>query len=323
MRHSNICISLTLAFFLQGNAVATESYPDHPITLVVPYSAGGPSDIAARLLAVNLEKKLDTTVIVVNRPGAASAIGNNQVAKSKPDGYTLLFNGTMTVVGLPYLQKNMPYDVEKDLTLVNQFAAAPLAMSVNAALPVHNVKELIQYAKAHPGEMNYGSSGVGMTYHLAAEQLSQAAGITMNHVPYKGAAPTVTDQIGGRIDTAFNTALALVPYASGDRLRVIGVTGDERLPQFPGVSTFEEQGITISVATHWGVFVPSGTPTAIKQLLHDTTAKIAHQPDVVKGLEDLASSPFTCESLDACADLLHSENRIVGDLIEQAGVTPQ
>jgi tripartite-type tricarboxylate transporter receptor subunit TctC len=323
MRHSNICIPFILAFSLQGHAIATESYPNQAITLVVPYSAGGPSDIAARLLAMNLEKELKTNVIVINKPGAASAIGNNQVAKSKPDGYTLLFNGTMTAVGLPYLQKDMPYDIEKDLTLVNQFAAAPLAMSVNAALPIHNVKDLIQYAKERPGQVNYGSSGVGMTYHLAAEQLSKASGISMNHVPYKGAAPTVTDQIGGRIDTAFNTALALVPYAAGDRLRVIGVTGNERLPQFPDVPTFEEQGVTISMATHWGVFVPSGTPTAIKQLLHDTTAKIAHQPDVAKGLNDLASRPFTCQSLEACADLLHSENQTVGELITLTGTTPQ
>ncbi|MCD0502760.1 Bug family tripartite tricarboxylate transporter substrate binding protein [Bordetella petrii] len=323
MRQPSICASVALVFLLQGNAAAAENYPDRPINLVVPYSAGGPSDIAARLFAVNLEKELGTTVIVLNRPGAASAIGNNQVAKSKPDGYTLLFNGTMTAVGLPYLQKDIPYDIEKDLTLVNQFAAAPLAMSVNAALPIHNVKELVEYAKARPGQVNYGSSGVGMTYHLAAEQLSKAVGITMNHVPYKGAAPTVTDQIGGLIETAFNTALALVPYASGDRLRVIGVTGSERLPQFPDVATFEEQGVTINVETHWGVLVPSGTPTAIKQLLHETTARIAYKPDVVKGLQELASRPFTCASLDACADLLHSENRIVGDLIEQTGVAPQ
>lgn len=323
MKYSNLCVSLAFVFLLQGNAAGAEKYPDRPITLVVPYPAGGPTDIAARMYAQNLGKELDTSVIVVNRPGAASAIGNNQVAKSKPDGYTLLFNGTMTAVALPYLQKHMLYDTEKDLTLVNQFARAPLAMSVNAALPIHNVKELIRYAKARPGKVNYGSSGVGMTYHLAAEQLSKEAGITMNHVPYKGAAPTITDQIGGQIETAFNTALALVPYASGDQLRVIGVTGDKRLPQFPGVPTFKEQGIPISVETHWGVLVPSGTPTAIKQLLHDTTAKIAYEPSVVKGLEGLASSPFTCKSLSACADLLQSETRIVGGLIKQIGIAPQ
>jgi len=322
MRFLNIFVLLASAFLLQGNVAAAEEYPDRPITLVVPYPAGGPSDIAGRIYAENLGKELGTNVIVVNRPGAASAIGNNQVAKAKADGYTLLFNGTMTAVALPFLQKDIPY-TEKDLTLVNQFALAPLALSVNAKLPIHNVKELIQYAKERPGKINYGSSGVGMTYHLAAEQLSMEAGIKMNHVPYKGAAPTVTDQIGGVIETAFNSALALVPYASGDRLRVIGVTGNQRLAQFPGVATFEEQGIPINVETHWGVLVPSATPTPIKQLLHDTTAKIAHNPEVVKRLDALASRPFTCPSLDACAELLRSESRIVSDLIKQTGVKPQ
>lgn len=323
MKNWLFTLSIISSVFSYGNALANENYPNQPISLVVPYPAGGPSDIAARIFAEHLGKRLATNVVVINKAGAASAIGNNQVAKAAPNGYTLLFNGTMTAVALPYLQKQMPYDLERDLTLVNMFATAPLAMSVNTSLPIKNVKEFIKYAKDRPGQINYGSSGIGMTYHLAAEQLSKEADITMNHVPYKGAAPTVTDQIGGQIETAFNTALALVPYASNGKLRIIGVTGNKRLPQFPDVATFEEQGITISVETHWGIFVPSGTPASIKQLLHDTTAKIVSDPDVIKRLEDLASRPLICASLDRCQDLLRSEDRLVGQLIKETGVTPQ
>lgn len=319
----NAFIHIAVLFLCALVPVSGSAYPTKPIRVIIPFGPGGPSDFVARTFADRLRVALNSPVLVDSRPGGNTAIGADIAAKAAPDGHTLLVVALMTAVSLPYLQKNLPYTLN-DLMLINRFATTPMVLAVHPSVPATNLKELIAYAKANPGKLNYGSSGVGQSYHLAAELFSMRTGVQMNHIPYKGSAQTFTDLLGGNIQMAFDAPLASLPHLSVGKLRVLGTTGRNRLPQLPDVPTFMEQGVpNYDLELRWGVLGPKGIPPDVAGRLHAETSRIAAMPEVKEALSKLAIEPAGCPSLQACAAQLKAESELVGTIIRTVGIKPE
>ncbi len=303
--------------------VTAHAYPTKPVRLVIPFGPGGPSDVVARVYGERLRAGLATPVIVDSRPGGNTAIGTDITARANPDGHTLLVVSMMTAVSLPYLQKRLPYTLD-DLMLINRFVTTPMVVAVHPGVPVTTLKELVSHARAQPGKLSFGSSGVGQAYHLAAELFAMRTGVQMNHIPYKGSAQTLTDLLGGNIQLAWDAPLAVMPHVKTGKLRVLGSTGVKRMSQLPDVPTFMEQGIpNYDLELRWGVFGPKGIPQPIADRLHMETARIAALPEVRDAVAKLAVEPATCPSLRACADQLRAESELVGNIIRTVGIQPE
>lgn len=281
---------VTLA--LSGTPVAAQDkYPDRPIRLILGFPTGGPTDISARIVAGQMEKALGQPVIVENKPGAGSNIGTEAAARSKPDGYTL-FIGTIANTTNMSLYKNLSYNIERDFIPITQFMSSPSILVVNPALPINNLQELVAYAKANPGKLTYASSGAGGSPHMAGEMLRLRTGIDILHVPYKGAAPALTDVIGGTVSMGFKTANGTLPSIESGKLRAIAVAGKERMPQLPNVPTLIELGIPGFEVSSWnGLFAPAGTPQAIIDRLAGVTIPALQSPAIRKQFIDLGSVP--------------------------------
>jgi tripartite-type tricarboxylate transporter receptor subunit TctC len=317
------CAAALVAGALALPAAQAQQYPTKPVRVVIPFGPGGPSDIVARTFADRLRAALSSPVIVDSRPGANTAIGTDITAKANPDGHTLLVVSMMTAVSLPYLQKTLPYKLS-DLMLLNRFVTTPMVVAVHASVPAANLKELIAYAKANPGKLNFGSSGVGQAYHLGAELFAMRTGVQMNHVPYKGSAQTFTDLLGGNIQLAWDAPIAALPHLKTGKLRVLGSTGARRIAQLPDVPTFMEQGVpNYDLELRWGVFGPNGIPQPLALRLHRETANIAAMPEVKETVAKLALEPATCATLKACADQLKAESDLVGSIIRAVGIKPE
>lgn len=270
----------TLALPWAASAPAQERWPTKPVRIIVPFAPGGSTDVVARLVAQKLTGVWGQPVVVENRAGAGGNIGADAVAKSAADGYTLLMaSGSITIN--PHIYKTMPFDTKKDLVPITNVASGPMLVVVPDALPVKNVKDLIAMAKAKPGAVNFGSAGIGSQVHLAAENFSNAAGIDMNHVPYKGEAPAYTDLMGGQTQVMvgnFATASALL---GGGRLRALAVTGKERSPQLPDVPTVSESGLPGFENYGWfGLLAPTGTPLAVLAKIQRDTASVLVETDI-------------------------------------------
>lgn len=303
--------------------VPAAAFPTRPVRVIIPFPPGGPSDFVARTLTDRLGAALGGTVLVEYKPGGNTSIGIDATTKAAPDGHTLLVTGASTVVGLPYLQKNLPYTLD-DLMILNRFAATPFVLVVNPGLPARDVKELIAHAKANPGKINYGSSGVGQSYHLAAELFRMRTGVDIHHVPYKGSAATMTDLLNGNIQMSFDVPSTPLPFVSSGKLRVIAVTGQKRLAQLPDVATFAEQGVRdFNPELWWGVFGPKGIPRDIAARLHAEITKITAMQDARDLLGKRAIDTATCASLDACADELRRESETIGGVIRAIGLKPE
>jgi tripartite-type tricarboxylate transporter receptor subunit TctC len=288
-------IALLLAL-LAGSAAAQSSYPLKPIRIVVGYTPGGATDIVARILAAKLQEALGQSVIVENKPGAGSNIGSEYVARSAPDGYTLLV-GSIASASNMVAYKNLGYDTLRDLAPVSQLMSAPSVLAVHPSFPAKNLQELIALAKREPGKYAYASTGSGGSPHLAGELLKLRAGIDLIHVPYKGAAPALSDLLGGQVHMAFQTALSAVPHLQSGQLRGIAVAANKRLAQLPTVPTMAEAGLAGVEVSSWnGLFVPAKTPPEIIARLHAETVKALAAPDVrekllAQGAEPVGSSP--------------------------------
>lgn len=249
----------------QGAEVA---FPDRPIRLIVPYPPGGSTDPAARLIASDIGPRLGQNVVVENRAGAAGAIGTEAVARAAPDGYTLLLH-TSVISTDPTLKKNAPYDVKRDLAPVTLAVTGPYLLVVNPSLPVRNVAELIAYAKANPGKLNFGSAGQASSGHLIGELFKKAAGIDMVHVPYKGGGPSIVGLVGNEVQLLFDTFGGSRALAESGKLRAIAVTGPNRASLMPDVPTVSESGLKDFSAVYWlGIFAPAKTPQGIVDKLH-------------------------------------------------------
>ncbi|HMS78917.1 MAG TPA: tripartite tricarboxylate transporter substrate binding protein [Burkholderiaceae bacterium] len=304
------------AAFAQGGL---ERYPARPVKFVVPASVGGPSDLVARMVGQRLGDALGQPVVVENLPGAGMALGTQAVVKAAPDGHTLLFTTSTPIVMTPFTVKKLTYDVKKDLVTVAHVGSTPLVLYVNASTPARSVKDLVELARAKPGELSYGSYGVGSSAHVLMEYLARQQGVKLVHVPYKGVSPQIQDLAGGQVVAAVADVGVPAPFVRNGRIRPIAVTGTRRAAALPDVPTFAEQGITgmEPFSPWWGLFAPAGTPDPIVARLGAETARIVRTPDFTTKLAELGGDA-TGESAQQAGAMVRDEwarwERIIGSL---------
>lgn len=300
---------------------AQGKYPQRPVTLVVPTPPGGSTDFTARLIVEPLTRALGQPVIVDNRPGASGNIGNQFVARAKPDGYTLLVAYSGYQVGNPHLFKDAGWDPIKDFAPVAMVTRAPQVFAIHHALPVNSLQELIAYAKKNPGKLNYASSGNGSIQHIAGELFKQITGTFITHIPYRGSGPAVQDLLAGTVDLHITTPASVVSHIKSGRLRALAVTSAKRLPSLPDVPTATEAGLKGYDLDSWfALYVPAGTPAAIVQQLNAEVNKILQMPEVRKKAEDSGTSveAFTPTQL---GEFTRKELDYWGGVIKSAKIT--
>jgi tripartite-type tricarboxylate transporter receptor subunit TctC len=263
-----------------------QDYPSRRVTMIVPFPAGSGPDVYARIIAEKLAPRLGQPVIIENRPGAGGATGGRVVVKADPDGYTILFGSTSSVVVSPAVAKEAPFDPVTAFAPIIQVARGPFILSVRSDLPIHNLAELIDYAKKNPGKLNYGTSGPGSLHHLSTEMLKHATGINMVHIPYPGGAQSWTALQSGVVDVIFDSMPGPISALQNGKARAIAVTGQKRLGDLPGVAlskvpTFEEQGVKgVDVVFWFGILAPAGTPKPIVARLNADLAASINDPEV-------------------------------------------
>jgi len=278
-------LALGSLFAALAIGASAQPYPTKPIRLVVPFPAGGTTDVLARAAAQKLTETLGQPVVVDNRPGAGGNIGAELVAKSPPDGYTLLMGTVGTHAINPSLYPKMPYDHVRDFVPVILVAGVPNVLVINPALPVNSVQELIAYAKANPGKLNFASSGNGTSIHLSGELFKTMAGVQITHVPYKGSAPALQDLVGGQVQLMFDNLPSALALIKGGRLKALAVTSKERAPALPDVPTMTESGLPGFEASSWfGLLAPAGTPQPVVAKLNAEIAKWLASPEAKEKL---------------------------------------
>jgi len=282
-------LALALTFApLATVAHAAQSYPERPIRFVVPFAPGGSTDTLARSIGIKLAESMGQQIVVDNRSGGNGNIGMQIVADAPPDGYTIVLGYIANLAIGPHLYAKLPFDPVKSFAPITLLAESPNILVAHPSLPVKNVKELIAYAKAHPGKLNFGSASVASVGHLTGIMLNQMAGIDMQHVPYKGSGQAVVDVVGGQIQLMFSGMSSVMPHVKAGRLKALAVTGAKRSPAVPDVPTIAESGFPGFSATAWyGVLAPAKTPKPIVTRLHDETVKALAQPDVKQRLESV------------------------------------
>jgi len=319
----NTCIArfaVAGVFALVAGNAAAQAYPVKPIWLVVPLAPGGPSDILGRAMAQKLSESFKQTVFVENRTGAGGTIGIDNVAKSQPDGYTLLLVAVATYTINASLYPKLPYDAHKDLAPVSILAGAPYILVVHPALPVRNVKDLIALDKRRPGELNYSSGGTGTGPHLATEVFKANTGMTAVHIAYKGAGPALTDLVAGHVQFQLANMIASLPFVKNNRLRGIAVSGAKRSRALPDLPTISESGVPglEEVGGHM-IMVPGATPKEIVARLHQELANVLQQPEVKSRLEGEGAEIFST-SPERSAAVISSEIERMGKIIKRLGV---
>jgi tripartite-type tricarboxylate transporter receptor subunit TctC len=286
-RRQSLSLMLAAPLLAARPAAAQGAFPNAPVKLIVPFAAGGPADIIARIVGQVMGTALKQPVVVDSRSGASGMVGVEAAARSRPDGLTMVLASTGAVVVLPQLMPRMAYDVQKDLAPVMHVLSVPQILVVNRKLGVTSVAELVALAKRQPGKLTYGSAGNGSSLHLAGELFRLKAGIDIVHVPYRGAAPAVTDLLGGTIDMILADVPVVLPHLKGGELLALGVTATERSAILSGVPTLAEAGVPGVVSDTWyALFAPAGTPPDRIAVLHDAAATALRDPDVRRSLAD-------------------------------------
>ncbi|MBP0621241.1 Bug family tripartite tricarboxylate transporter substrate binding protein [Cupriavidus consociatus] len=308
-----------LAMCLAAPAGASEAWPQKPITLIVPWAAGGSTDILARVLSEHLTRSLGQPVIVDNKPGASGNIGSAMVARAKPDGYTLLVGSMSTHAMNPALMSNMPFRGVDDFTPLGLLAYVTNTMVVHPSVPAQNVKELVAYAKANPGKLAYASAGPGSTNHLSAVLFEKMAGIQMLHVPYKGGAPAVVDTVAGQTQLLFSAGTQTLPHVKAGKLRLLAVTEGKRSPLLPNVPTVAETLPGYELAVWYGAFGPKGMPAELTARLNREINTVMALPEVKAkmnaiGVETATSTP------QQFATILRRDADRYGKLIRELGI---
>jgi tripartite-type tricarboxylate transporter receptor subunit TctC len=303
-----------------AHAQTPDVYPSRGITIIVPFTAGGATDILARLVGQKLGEKFDKSVVVENRPGAGGNIGTALVAKSAPDGYTLVMATIGTHAINSSLYKNMPYDAVRDFTPLTRVAMVPNVLVVNKDAPFNTVQELIAYGKANPGKLTFGSSGNGTTLHLSGELFKLRTGVPITHIPYKGSTPAIADLLGGQISMVFDNMPSVLPHIKGGRLKALAVTSSTRNAQLPNVPTIEESGVPNYEVWSWfGLLAPAGTPDAVIDRLNREIVAIIRQPDVNARIVEMGSVPTPETSVEFGA-FIRAETDKWARVVKEAGV---
>ena len=322
MKLVHCAVGLVLA--LSGGAALAQSakYPSRVVRILVGFSPGGATDIVARLLAPGLTESLEQSVVVENRPGASSQIAGEFVAKSAPDGHTLLMT-TQTLMTSQMIEKRTYPDLTKDFAAVALCATSPLVLVVNPSLPARSLKELIALARARPGEMNYGSGGIGTTPHLSGELLATLARLKLVHIPYKGEGPAIVDVLAGHLPFMCTNVTASIAHVQSGKLRALAVTGTQPTPIVPGVATLAEAGLPgFEVVGFFGVMAPLATPREIVTQLNAEIGKVLARADIRERFASQALDPAN-RSAEQFGDYLKSEAGKWGKLIRDAGITAQ
>ncbi|MDH1673482.1 Bug family tripartite tricarboxylate transporter substrate binding protein [Comamonas aquatica] len=270
-----------------GTAVAQDGYPNKPLTMVVPFSAGGTTDILARIVGQALGQELGQTIIIENKPGAGGNIGAQQAARAKADGYTLFMGTVGTHAINQALYKKLPYDPIKDFTPLSRVANVPNLLVAHPSRPYKTVKEMIEYGKKHPNEITYGSPGSGASPHVSGALFQSMTGVELTHVPYKGSAPAISDLLGNQIAVMFDNMPSAIQHVRSGKLRPIAVTTAKRSPELPDVPTIAEAGVPGYEATSWfGLWSVAGTPQPVLDKLHASLTKVLKDPAVSKKIAD-------------------------------------
>ncbi len=309
--------ALALAFSMPAVA---QDYPSRPVRVIVPYPPGGPTDVIVRVVANRLTESLGQQVIVENRAGASGMIGAELVAKAPPDGYTLLVNPSIHVI-LPSLVPKMAYDAIKDFTHITLLVSVPLFLVVNNSLPVRNVQDLIAYAKANPGKLNFASASSGSSSQLAGEQFKLFAGVQMQHIPYKGSTPALTDVMGGQVQMMFDSTPSAMPFVKSGKLRALAVTTAKRTGAAPDIPSMAESGLPGFDHSNWyGVWGPPGLPRDVVNKLSSALAATMQKKDVRDRLVDLGADPVDGVSPAQFEAYAQSELARFAKIVKQAGV---
>jgi tripartite-type tricarboxylate transporter receptor subunit TctC len=309
------------AIALAAGTAAADNFPSHSINLIIPFAAGGPTDIVGRIMAARMSELLGQTLVVEDRSGAGGNIGGEFVAKSTPDGYTLLFATVSTNAINPGLYKHMPYDAIKDFAPVARVGVTPTLLLVNPSVPATDVKSLIALLKANPGKYNYGSSGVGSILHLCGEEFkAMAGGLEITHVPYKGSAPMDTDLMGGQITMAFDATPTALPLAKSGKLHALGAGMLKRLGAMPDLPTVDEQGLKGYECYTWNVILaPAGTPKSVVDKLNAAANKALTEPTVIDSLIKAGVDPTPGSTPQSTADFVKAELAKWAPIIKASG----
>lgn len=320
MRRFSRLIPLCGALLISGSALA-QAWPTKPVTMVVPWPPGGPSDIAARPLAKTLSETLGQTFMVDNKGGAGGNIGTAAVTKSAADGYTLLVTSSAPIVINPSLYKNMPFDPDRDLTPISNLIRVPLVLAAHPSVPANTLKELIAYIRAQDGKFVYASAGNGTPQHLTGELFKSIAKLDMVHVPYKGSAPAITNLLGGHVPVMFDSTVAITPHIKAGKLKAIAVTGAQRSSLFPDVPTFGEIGFAAVESYAWyGLFGPAGMPKDVLNKVNAEAQKAMKQPDFQKVLRDTGSE-YVGDSPENFQTFVRNEAQKWARVVKASGAT--
>ena len=319
MKHLHRGVLLLMVSALCAVGASAQPYPNRPVKLIVADSAGGAPDQLARLVAQKLSDSLGQQVVVDNRAGAGGVVGAEMAAKSAPDGYTLLLTTTAIYAILPNLRKDLPYDPVKDFVPISRIATASNVLVVNNALPVKSIAELVKLAKEKLGVLNYASAGVGTPAHLAGEMLNLLADIKVVHVPYKGAAPALTDVIAGNAQYIITSPIAAGAHMTGGRVRALATTGAERNPSLPDLPTIAETVPGYEITQTWGIVVPTGTPPEVASRLNAEIVKVMSQSDVKEKVVATGATPAG-DSQAAFGGYMAKERQRLGEVITKSNI---
>ena len=308
------------AIFACCASAGAQAFPSKPLRIVVPFSAGGPTDITARFIAPRMTELLGQPIVIDNRAGATGIIGAEMVAKSSPDGYTLLF-GTASVVAINMVTySKLPYDTLRDFQVLTSVMTTSTILVVHPSFPAKSLKELVALAKARPGEISLASAGTGGTLHLPIEMLMKSAGVKLTHVPYKGAAPAVIDVVGGQVSGMFVDLPVISPYVKAGKVRALAMASPKRSVYFPEVPTTKEAGYAnVELQNYSALFLPAKTPPEVVGKLHDAVVKTVNTPAVREKLVGTGADPLTMTP-DEFTRFLRADIEMWGRVVKAAGV---
>jgi tripartite-type tricarboxylate transporter receptor subunit TctC len=315
-----LMLAAAAALCLGTGLAQAQAWPEKPVTLVVPFPAGGTTDVLARALAEKLQQSLGQTVIVESKPGAGATLGADFVAKAKPDGYTLLVGAVHHTIATS-VYKKLPYDFQKDFAPLTVIAMVPNVLAVSAASPAKNVADLVAMATTAKPELSYGSNGNGTAQHLIGTQFQNQTGTTLLHIPYKGSGPLTNDLLGGQVTMSFDTITPVLPHIQAGKLRPLAVTTAKRSAALPDVPTLAESGLAgFDIGTWFGVLAPAGTPKPVLTRLSDEMMKVIRSPDFQKRMAEIGADPVG-NTPEQMASQIKNDTEKFARLVKDAKVT--